>query len=636
MRPLSRCYLLILLFNLVLCFNLVSANEGESCKVSLQAPTEDLVLVTFKIPKGKHIYWRNDGGVGRPTEIDWQLPPGITLGKAYWPPPRREEIFSSLSLVYDERYSVCQEIKIDPALSKPEVIKAKVTWLECGESTCIPGEAEVSVKVRKGENNSQLRDEILHRNLADREELNLDTRLEGDKLVVYLPDGVYDKADFFPYSGDLLNWQFAKDTLTLSCELNEGEGRPAKLSGLLVTGDKVWEVSLNLRSDEPSPAYMSLVWAFLGGIILNFMPCVFPVLSLKVLSLASVGQDVHRSRLQSLWFSLGICATFWLLALVMFGVRSLGYELGWGFQMQYPPFVAFMTLLFWLIALNLWGVFEVGLSLTRLEGQGAFSGGVLTVIASAPCTAPFMGVALGVALSSSLWMALAIFTCLGVGMALPYFVLANWPQFLQKLPKPGRWMEDLKSLLAFPLGLTCIYFIDVFYKEAGSEAALLLMVGLWLISLAVWIYGRFFHSKSIWPKVIFAILLVLGLFVFGLSFKNDTKMAEAEENRWSPQKVEEALQRGQIVFVDFGASWCLTCQFNERTVLQSERVQRLFAEYNVLFLKADWTNKDEEITRALQSFGRNGVPLYVVYTPEVKVLPELLTVKDIVEAVQGE
>lgn len=624
----------LFLFGLIVCFNFVLANDDDSCKVFLQAPTNDLVLVTFKIPQGKHIYWRNDGGVGIPTEISWEIPPGVTLGKTHWPPPRQEEIFSTPSLVYDERYAICQEIKIDPEISDPKVVKAKVTWLECSESGCQPGEADVSVAIGTGKDDEQLRDEILQRNLAKREELHLNMHLEGNKLIIPLPKGDYDKAEFFPYTGDLWQWQFNKEALSLHCELKEGEEPPSALSGILVAGEKVWEVSLNFQNAEPSSTYMSLVWAFLGGIILNFMPCVFPVLSLKVLSLASVGQDLRKSRLQSLWFSLGICVAFWLLALIMFGVRSLGYELGWGFQMQYPPFVAFMTLLFWLIALNMWGVFEVGLSLTRLEGQGAFSSGLLTVIASAPCTAPFMGVALGVALSASLWLALAIFTCLGLGMALPYFILANWPQFLRKLPKPGRWMEDLKSFLAFPLALTCVYFIDVFYKEAGSEAALLLMFGLWMISLAVWIYGRFFHSKSLWPKVIFTLLLILGLVVIGFSSKSTAERSVIEENRWSQQKVEEALQKGQIVFVDFGASWCLTCQFNERTVLQSEQVQKLFADRNVLFLKADWTNKDEEITRALHSFGRNGVPLYVVYTPEVKVLPELLTVKDIVEALE--
>jgi thiol:disulfide interchange protein DsbD len=397
---------------------------------------------------------------------------------------------------------------------------------------------------------------------------------------------------------------------------------------------------------------LALVFAFLGGNILNLMPCVFPILSLKVLGAASQGgEDRIRIRNQGLVFALGVILAFLALGGLLIVLRAGGAQLGWGFQLQSPVFVAFMAALFFAIGLNLMGLFEVGASLTRVGGRvGEPSGyaeslasGVLATVIATPCTAPFMGAALGFALTRSIPETLLIFGFLGVGMALPYLLLSLAPGLLEHLPRPGQWMETFKQVLAFPMFATVIWLVWVFGQQTGVGGGAYLNCGLLLIMAAGWMVGRWQRTDLVSGKVARAVSLAFlaaaALFVVRGSGQEPPLMVV--EEGWlafSPEEVERTLAEGRPVFVDYTAAWCLTCQVNERVVLGTETVQEAFRERDVALFKADWTRHDPVITEALEALGRSGVPVYVLYEGEVgaapHVLPAILTEQIVLNALE--
>ncbi len=565
-----------------------------------------LAGLLLTIPPEHHIYGREAGTMGLPTTIDWQIPADkLSLGRLLWPAPQEANIFGEKLLAYSGTVILAQEFVVSPSLKAGEKLKisAKVGWLECSDTNCIPGEAIVETQVNV----------------------------------------VGSDAEPSPTADSVLFAQL---------ETNSASSSAPQASSSQLFSDSNDTLPL-------SQITVVLCLAFMGGFILNFMPCVFPVLSLKVLSFMEAAEAVRSGKestsgtvpaasfrisgavKHSLWFALGVLLAFWGMELLMLIFKALGHELGWGFQMQSPPFVACSALLFWLIALNLGGMFEFGLGFTRLgqieAGDGSFSkilgavlSGFVAVWAATPCTAPFMGTALGYSLSAPVYVSFGIFTALALGMAWPYVALASWPKLLEKLPRPGRWMENFKQFLAFPLSITSVYFIWIFAKQAGNDGAALLLVAAVLTALAAWIYGKWGVTapKKAWALVIFVGLLVLLTLRWACSF-TATSVPSAGVQAWSPETVQSALAEGHPVFIDFGADWCLTCQVNEKTVLNTQEVQELFKKHNVVVLKADWTNKNEQITRELRKYGRSGVPLYVYYDPAnpsvPQILPELLT-----------
>ena len=385
----------------------------------------------------------------------------------------------------------------------------------------------------------------------------------------------------------------------------------------------------------------------MGGLILNLMPCVFPVLSLKALALIKAGgEERSHRRLQAGAYSLGVVVSFWAIAGVLLILRAGGERLGWGFQMQSPYFVSAMSALFMALGFNLLGFYEIGLSLTRLGGLGersgsAFASGVLATLVATPCTAPFMGAALGYALTLSWPQTLAIFTALGVGMALPVALLALWPAWQRFLPRPGAWMETLKQALAFPLFLAAVYFAWIVDVQAGPLVSAAVLVGWVMLGAAVWVYRR-------WQSAVMALLLAAlalgsgwGAYKYSQSRTIDVgtpeQMRRADVSAWSPQAVEENLRAGHPVLIDFGAAWCLTCQMNEQAVLESPQVKEALRRRGAVLLKADWTERDDAITQELAKFGRSGVPLYVYYAAlgaEPVVLSEIITIDDVVKLLQ--
>ena len=404
--------------------------------------------------------------------------------------------------------------------------------------------------------------------------------------------------------------------------------------------------------------WTALVFALAGGLILNLMPCVFPVVGLKVLSFAGHDRrDLRSSRLNACAFAAGVIVSFWALGAVLLGLRAAGEAAGWGLQLQSPAFVVGMALLFVAIGLNLSGVYEFGTRLTQLGGVGAaparpapaFAAGALAVLVATPCSAPFMGSALGYTLGQSMPEALAIFTALGVGMAFPYLLLGFIPSWQRWLPKPGRWMESFRQLLAFPMYATAVWLAWVLAQLAGVDSMLGLAMGTILLALSAWIYGRFVQASgdrttnrtTAGAIAALAALAAAAYLAWSPAMLDAGASADAadQSNRprarvvpdwdpWSEQRVSDAMAAGRPVFVDFTAAWCVSCQVNEKLVLLREPVAGEMLRRNVLKLRADWTHRDAAITAALARYGRNGVPLYLLFVPGEpvpRVLPELLT-----------
>lgn len=550
---------------------------AEPTAVSAGAPFWTAVRLTMD--PGWHTYWKDPGDSGLPTKILWDLPAGFQVGEIQWPVPKKIEASSLMNYGYDGQVSLLVQLTPPPTLStKNVVLAAKVTWLECAD-VCIPGKAEV--------------------------------RLSLPVSAKPMPPAPA-MAAFF---------NEARSRLPPEGSDPAGDGATPLAPGLAV------------------------LFAFLGGLLLNLMPCVLPVLSIKVLGFLGTPRDTLR--IHGLVYGAGVMVSFWSLALALIFLRAGGEKLGWGFQLQSPVFVALMGALFFTLGLNLLGVFEIGTSLIGLGGllggkslRGAFFSGVLAVLVATPCTAPFMGSALGYAITQSAAVSLATFGALGFGMAFPYVILSFFPAGLRWIPKPGAWMLTLKQAMAFLFFGTTIWLLWVLGLQRGVGSVATTLLAFLGIAFGAWLAGPTAERSTTEGRKI--ILKRFGLAVSILStaavlalggHRLKTNRAEA----FSEGKVQSLLAAGHPVFVDFTAAWCLTCQINERTTLYSKAVQEAFQERNVTVLTADWTDRDPDITLALEKFGRNGVPLYVLHAPgrPPQILPALLTPDIVIDALKS-
>ena len=408
---------------------------------------------------------------------------------------------------------------------------------------------------------------------------------------------------------------------------------------------------------------LALAFGALGGLILNLMPCVFPVVGMKVLGFAKAAGDPRGARRAmrtgALAFVAGVLVSFWALASLMLGLRAAGESIGWGFQLQSPGFVAAMALLFVAVGLNFSGVFEMGMALTRLGGvggssiAGSFGAGVLAVLVATPCTAPFMGSALGFTLAQPAAFTLAVFTAIGLGMALPYLLLGLNPAWVSRLPRPGRWMQTLREALAFPMYATAAWLAWVLAQQAGPDALLRLLLAAVVVGVGAWAWGRWANGSPQRVGLASTVALVAAAAAIALIAPLVTAEGEAPVQGarietpavegsvvwmpWSEARVAQALADGRPVFVDFTAAWCVSCQVNKKVVLERETVSRAMLERGVVALRADWTQRDPAITAALARHGRNGVPLYLVFRPgepAPRILPELLSASVVVDALR--
>ncbi|MFC1660781.1 protein-disulfide reductase DsbD family protein [Gemmatimonadota bacterium] len=676
--------------------------------MSIQAGVPFTVAVRFEMEPSWHNYWRNAGDSGLPTTIEWDLPPGFQAGDIQWPYPARIALYPLVDYGYSDKVALLVEISPPEDLLPGTAarLSAAVDWLICHE-ICLPAYAELEIELPVAESGPQIDGSLA--NLFAEARARLPRRLEewgfeaeatesGYRLIVEprvsglaVPEGVY----FFPAEVEILDHATPQGTtpedgtLTLTLPASPYAQGPAPvLRGVLVSeaggswlpgeAAPAMEVEVEVQGVPPGgeatePAgstlgglagaqqgtiggaeggatlLLALVFAFIGGVLLNLMPCVFPVLSLKILSVAGkAGEGRGGIRSQGLFFGAGVLSAFLALAGLLLILRAGGSQLGWGFQLQSPYFVACMAALFFAIGLNLMGVFEVGVALTRLGGRldgsgGAgesFASGVLATVIATPCTAPFMGAALGFALSRSVMETLVVFGTLGLGMALPYVALSLAPGLLERLPRPGPWMETLRNVLAFPMFATVIWLVWVFGQQTGMGGAASLLSALLLLSASGWMVGRWHRTdlrSGLRARALSVVLLAIG----GLLVARGTQSRPplAQEDGWeafSQSQVAAHLAQGRPVFIDFTAAWCLTCQVNERLVLSSEGVLDAFRAGNVALLKADWTRQDPEITTALEGFGRSGVPLYVLYggSPSGRphILPALLTDQIVLDA----
>ncbi len=660
---------------------------------SIQAGTPFTVAVHFQLEPGWHNYWQNAGDSGLPTTIEWTLPTGFEAGEIQWPAPERIVAYPLVDYGYSHEVTLLVEITPpgDLEAGSDVALEAFVDWLIC-ETLCLPAYAELSLELPVSAGQPGADPEWAP--VIQETRVNLPRSVEGlsvqaeftetgYRLVVEanggltLPDSVYFYASGSSVmdhgapqgarrEGNSLTLDLAESAYAMSPSpilegvlVAEEGGRwdaDRSVSGLLVeaavAGVPAEEAQLGANAPE-GQGYtlgLALVFAFFGGMLLNLMPCVFPILSLKILGAASQGGENRTTiRNQGLVFSLGVILAFLALAGLLIILRAGGAQLGWGFQLQAPIFVAFMAALFFAIGLNLMGVFEVGASLTRMggrvgdsEGYGeSLMSGVLATVIATPCTAPFMGAALGFALTRSIPETLLIFGMLGVGMALPYLILSLAPGLLEKLPQPGAWMETLKQVLAFPMFATVIWLVWVFGQQTGVGGATYLLTALLLVGAAGWMLGRWHRTdrRSGWVARFVSMVVMAGATLMAVRGSGLEAPLMAMEEGWMPfaqEEVERTMAQGRPVFVDFTAAWCLTCQVNERMVLGTETIEEAFRDGNVALFKADWTRQDPAITAALEALGRNGVPVYALYRGSsgaaAHLLPAILTEKIVLDA----
>ena len=651
-----------------------------------------------------HSYWKNPGDAGKPTTIDWALPDGWTAGEIQWPYPHRIQAAGVASYGYSDVVRLPVQITPPDTLTPGQTVALNGTarWLICAD-ICLPAQGDIERRLPVTEEAPSPSDEAESIRAAEEK---VPGPVDGWTVQAARSSGSYtlaltseterqpdlSGAHFYPAEKATLDHAAPQPvtqqggTYLIALQESEYAQEPAeRLQGVLVAPEgtaldaagttramtidvpvdsTLQDVAALAAQSSAGGGGLSLPWALVfalvGGALLNLMPCVFPVLSVKILGFAEdAGEDEGAIRRHGLLFGAGVLVSMWVLAGALLGLRAAGSQIGWGFQLQSPLFISLMTLLFFGIGLNLLGVFEVGTRLMSWGGRmqsetprsgnaGAFFTGVLATVVATPCTAPFMGAALGVALTLSATGALLIFTALGVGMAAPYVGLSMAPRWLDALPDPGAWMETLKQFFAFPMFATAIWLVWVFGQQTSNSGVALLLGALLLMSMAAWVVHRWeaprlSRTLQVITRTAATAMLVgaVAAAVIGAGYSRaadassapaSSSSTEANWQSFAPATIDSLRAQGRPVFVDFTAAWCLTCQVNKRTVLSSTTVTDAFSEHDVALMRADWTNRDPTITKALESHGRSGVPVYVLYPGDgsgPRLLPEVLT-EDIV------
>lgn len=660
------------------------------------SPGERFTIVLRQtIREGWHTYWRNPGDSGEPTELTWTTATGFALGPIQWPTPQAIPFATLVNFGYEGEVLFPIEV-VAPAnarIGERINLTADAYWLVCSD-ICIPEEATLTLSLpiaAQGGDDPQWAGRIAQAVEAlPTRQTGLEARVTAGapaRLSVSLPNAAaLRNVRFFPYDRDVLLASAPQrprvGAAGVSFDISGGvlenvgqapvagvvaferrEGGDWRRVGVEVTA----EPGPSLPGADANPAQMSddyplveiegapssvsapsldaagvllaLAFAFLGGLILNIMPCVLPVLSVKALSFAG-GAHAGDARKHGLFYFAGVMATFLALAGVLIALRGAGEAVGWGFQLQAPWVTSALALLFFAIGLNLLGVFEIGGSLQNAGGSltegggaiGSFFTGALAVVAATPCTAPFMAGAIGAALTQSALVTLLIFAALALGFALPLTILHFAPGLQRLIPKPGSWMDRAKHVLAFPMFAAAVWLAWVLTEQTGPTGVLSLL----LVATAL----AFVLFTARWSRVwLIAGVLTLAItvaFTWRPLVGVETHVVLAPES-WSAERVTQLRSEGRPIFVNFTAAWCVTCKVNELAALSSDRVAQAFADNDVVYLKGDWTNRDEAIAAELAAHGRAGVPLYLYYPVEgePQVLPQVLTEALMIETLTG-
>lgn len=635
-----------------------------------------------------HTYWKNPGDSGLPTEIAWKLPEGAKADPIVWPRPHLFDLSGVINYGFKDEATLLVRITPPANASSNFRLAAEANWLVC-EDVCIPEDAKLELTLPVTATGAPAPPAT--RAIFDKARQLVPMQSpwparygiakSGDPTLIVEAKGL--KADtirdvyFFP-----ADWgpvaSMAKQTATIGAEgiripLKRGDAKaalPADISGTLTLTEKtaggdvqqafditakldpafVPTASLAAAAGEQLSLVEALLFALLGGLILNLMPCVFPVLAMKAAAFARLaGHERSAMRRDGIAYTLGVLVSFAIMAAVVIAIRASVGDVSWGFQFQSPVFSLLIAYLFFVVGLNLSGVFEfssrfagVGQSLTARGGTaGSFFTGVLAVIVATPCTAPFMAAALGFALSQPAPQTVAVLLALGLGLALPYLVLSFTPALQRLMPRPGPWMDRLRQFLAFPMYASAVWMIWVLIQQTGADGVIYALGGMILIAFAIWLLklgsGA---SAATWVRRGLAAVAVLLAFAAALKLEDGSATAASASGgpsagvnfdgweRFSRARMNEAVAAGKPVFVDFTAAWCITCLVNERVALETQAVRHAFEQAGVVKLKGDWTNRDPEITSSLKELGRAGVPLYLFWAPgaaQPKILPQVLT-----------
>ena len=638
------------IFSILLLFSFFGSAEivdTGHARISLIKDHSDFVPGTsiniglkVSMDKGWHTYWRNPGDSGGPIEIDWNLPKGFSISDIKWPLPEKIEYPPLMTYGYED-FVIYPMVLSIPADYSDDYFEMNADILICAD-VCIPESGKISSNLLDIESDSLIYEWL---ESVPSKSLPITTSLNDNNLEIkFTFEKEIKEIYFFPDENNSIDYSskqnFYKkdDGYFLSIKLFNDEFQ--NVSGVLDidgTGYNVSNGKFEDFNEEGLSLITALIFALIGGLILNLMPCVFPVISLKVLSFVSMGGSSPRKiRNHALVFTVGVIASFMLIALTIVLLKQAGNFVGWGFQLQSPLIVGLLSLVMVFISLVLITDNSFGESLTKLGNIGgsengyysSFLTGVLAVVVASPCTAPFMGAALGYALIQPSGETVPIFLSLSLGFSLPYLLLAANPKLIDFLPKPGDWMVTLKEFFAFPMLATALWLLWVFSLQVNQILVIFLLIGWLLLALNFWIFQKDYKTIN---KVIF-----LGISIFSMIyFLPETEEIETEKNiiigsatEWYEGIEDDLRNKNQPYFINFTAAWCITCQSNEITAFSKDGFKSLLEEKNIEYIKADWTNRNDAITRSLKKYGRSGVPFYVYWEPgfeNSKILPAILT-----------
>jgi thiol:disulfide interchange protein DsbD len=661
-------------------------------------PGEELWIgIEQSIEPGWHTYWINPGDSGAEPRVKWKLPEGFKMSGVLWPAPERLPYGPLMNYGYKDHVILLQKLKAPETLPDgPLTLKADVEILVCQEE-CIPERGSFELVLNDTANEGEDNTDYLTRaraRLPDAAPWKISYAVDDSDLILKIPDAqkwnlanidLDSVVPFFVEWGLVMNTAPIHATLegdTLTIRQNRGERQitdDTGISGVLSYRDsngkasayvfKATNVKAPPAAEIPTESTIAasngsagiitaLMLALLGGLILNLMPCVFPILSIKALGLVKIAHThPGRARLSGLAYSAGVIISFIAIAGILIVLKAGGTQVGWGFQLQNPVLVSLLAYMLFIIGLNLAGLFEIGGHFGNLgnkltQGDGTLSSfftGVLATLVATPCTAPFMAGAIGFALTQPEFIALAVFAALGFGLALPYLMLSFVPALQKILPRPGAWMETFRQFLAFPMFAAAIWLVWVLSQQAGSMAVFGILIGMLAITFALWLLRRAPVAGATRLLVkIFAILcflLALGFLPAGMTKPAiQTEQTTGFGQPYTPEKLAAALESNMPVFVEMTAAWCITCKVNHAVAIDIESTRTLFSENNITYLVGDWTNEDPLITAYLDSFGRNGVPLYIYYgprdketgiRPQPRILPQILTPGLVRETITG-